>query len=84
MQTMLPAMITSDSVIDALGGTKAVALALALATPTVSVWRVRGIPSAHWLALARLASDHGVSDITLEALANLDARETAEKSEART
>ena len=66
-------MITSDSVIDALGGTNAVASALALKPPTVSVWRNRGIPSAHWLPLARLAADRGIAEITLEALAELDA-----------
>jgi len=70
-------MITSDSVIDALGGTKAVASALTLSPSTVSVWRNRGIPSAHWLALARLASERGVGDITLEALAELSAEAVA-------
>ena len=64
-------MITPDSVIDALGGTKAVAEALSLATPTVSVWRKRGIPSAHWRALARVAGEKGVPEITLEALAEI-------------
>lgn len=78
VQTMFAGMITSDSVIDALGGTKAVADALALALPTVSVWRARGIPSAHWLRLARLASEQGIAEITLEALAQLDSRETTE------
>ena len=64
-------MITPDFVIDALGGTKAVAGALSQALPTVSSWRVRGIPSAHWLPLTRLAAEHGISEITLEALAEL-------------
>lgn len=76
-------MITPDSVIDALGGTKAVAAALSLAAPTVSGWRVRGIPSAHWLSLTRLASEQGIAEITLEALARLDAREIVETDEAR-
>lgn len=75
---MVPSMITSDSVIDALGGTKLLADRLSLKPSTVSVWRVRGIPSAHWLTLARLAADRGLPDITLEALAKLDAREVAE------
>lgn len=75
---MLGSMITPDFVIDALGGTKSVAIALSQALPTVSGWRVRGIPSAHWLALSRLASEQGVAEITLEALAELAAREPAE------
>lgn len=76
-------MITSDSVIDSLGGTKAVASALSLALPTVSGWRVRGIPSTHWLALVKLASEHNVPAVTLEALAKLDAPEAAETAEVR-
>ena len=64
-------MITTDSVIDALGGTKAVSSALSLAPSTVSVWRVRGIPPTHWLALSRLASARGEAGITLEALAKI-------------
>lgn len=82
VQTIVRSMITADSVINSLGGTKAVALALSLAAPTVSVWRKRGIPSAHWLPLARLASERGVAEITLETLANLGTRETV--AEART
>lgn len=80
---MVPSMITSDSVIDALGGTKSLADALSLAPSTVSVWRVRGIPSAHWLALSGMAAERGLADITLEALAKLDAREVVEASGAR-
>jgi hypothetical protein len=63
--------MTPDSVIDALGGTKAVAQALSLKLPTVSVWRTRGIPSGRWSALSRLASEKGVPEITLEALADI-------------
>lgn len=73
-------MITADSVIDALGGTKAVASALALAPSSISVWRVRGIPSTRWLDLVRLADARGLDEITLESLARLAARE---KDEAR-
>jgi hypothetical protein len=65
-------MITTDSVIDSLGGTKAVASALSLALPTVSIWRRRGIPSKHWLPLVRLASEQGAPEVTLEALAELE------------
>lgn len=69
-------MITTDSVIDSLGGTKAVASALSLPLPTVSTWRRRGIPSKHWRPLVQLASSKGMSDLTLEALAEM--RETAD------
>lgn len=75
---MFGIMITPDFVIDALGGTKSVATALSQALPTVSGWRVRGIPSAHWLAIAKLAAETGVSEITLEGLAEMAAREPAE------
>ena len=75
---MFASMITPDFVIDALGGTKSVATALSQALPTVSGWRVRGIPSAHWLALSRLAAEQGISEITLEALAELGASDVAE------
>ena len=71
-------MITADFVIDALGGTKSVAGALSQALPTVSCWRTRGIPSAHWVALARLASEQRVPEITLEALAELGAKVPAD------
>ena len=67
--------MTWDSIITSLGGTGAVATELALADATVSGWRKRGIPAAHWLALARLASKQGVAGITLEALAQLSASE---------
>lgn len=70
--------LTPGSVIDGLGGTGAVAEALALADSTVSSWRDRGIPAARCLALARLAAERGCNRITLEALAQL-----AERAEAR-
>jgi DNA-binding transcriptional regulator YdaS (Cro superfamily) len=66
--------ITPGSVIDHLGGTSAVAEALALADSTVSGWRERGIPPARCLALARLASERGRSEITLETLHELAER----------
>lgn len=71
---MFGAMITSDFVIDALGGTTAVAARLEVHPSTVSCWRERGIPSGHWLALSRLASEQEVKAVTLEALAELGAR----------
>lgn len=74
-------MITPTSVIKSLGGTKAVAEALGLSISAVSCWRSEdrlSIPSAHWLALSRLAAEKGVSEITLESLAELAANEPAE------
>lgn len=73
MQTRFASMLTPDSVINALGGTKAVASALSLNKSSVSCWRTRGIPAAHFAPLARLASEKGVSDVTLEALSGMTA-----------
>ena len=70
--------MTSGSIIDALGGTVEVAAALSLAKSTVSGWRERGIPYPHWAPLVRLAGERGRSEITVEALADLAAREPAE------
>lgn len=72
---MVSPMITVDSVIDSLGGTGAVASALSLDPSTVSVWRVRGIPSSRWVGLARLASERDVPEVTLESLAELSLSE---------
>ncbi len=71
-------MWTWPSIIDALGGTGEVALALSQGNSTVSGWRKRGIPSTRWSAITRLAADKGRSDISLEILAELAAREPAE------
>lgn len=76
-------MITPDFVIDALGGTKAVAEALSIEPSTVSCWRGRretppGIPSSRWLPLAKLAAEQGVREITLETLAEMSARKPVE------
>lgn len=78
-------MLTPDSVINALGGTKAVASALSLNKSSVSCWRTRGIPATHFSSLARLASEKGASDVTLEALSEMDAAKSAapEVAEAR-
>ncbi|WP_410051374.1 carph-isopro domain-containing protein [Bradyrhizobium sp. SZCCHNR2032] len=74
VQTSVPDMITSDSLIDALGGTKFVAAKLGVSPSTVSCWRERGIPSARWLAIVELASELGVEGVTLDALARLGGR----------
>lgn len=79
---MDPADLTPASVIDNLGGTGAVASALSLDDSTVSCWRERGIPPARCLALARLAVERGRNEITLEALAELAARQPAVEARA--
>ncbi len=79
-------MSTPGSIIDALGGTKQVAEVLQLSKSTVSGWRERpgGIPAPHWAALVRFAGERGRSDVTLEALAAMHARQSpAEAVEAR-
>jgi hypothetical protein len=70
-------MATPGSIIDALGGTKQVAEALQLSKSTVSGWRERpgGIPAPHWASLVRLAGERECSDITLERLAEMAARQ---------
>jgi transcriptional regulator with XRE-family HTH domain len=70
-------MATPGSIIDALGGTKQVAEALQLSKSTVSGWRERsgGIPAPHWATLVRLAGERERSDITLEVLAEMAARQ---------
>ena len=67
---------TWGSVIDAAGGTKAVAEGLGESTSTVSGWRTRsgGIPGRRWSAVVRLARDSGNTAISLEVLAELAAR----------
>lgn len=71
---MLSFDMTWDSIITALGGTGAVATELSLAEPTVSGWRKRGIPSAHWAAIVALAGECERSDVSLQVLAELAAR----------
>jgi hypothetical protein len=69
------------SVIIALGGTGAVAGALGQSSSTVSSWQDadrRGIPASHWAAIVAMAAARGVTDVTLEVLAGLAAREVAE------
>lgn len=66
--------MTWDSIITSLGGTGAVAAELSLGDNTVSGWRKRGIPAAHWTAVVALAVKYGCLEITLEALGELAAR----------
>lgn len=82
---MTEASWTWGSVIDGLGGTGEAAEGLSQLPSVVSGWRERGIPGAHWAAVARLAAEKGRTDISLEVLANLAARKReAQFDEART
>lgn len=76
---MLPSMaeVNWDSIVDALGGTGAVARRLGQLSSVVSGWRDRGIPAAHWLSVVELAEAVERNDITLELLADLAARKGA-------
>ena len=62
-----------DTIIDAAGGTGAVAKGLEQLLSTISGWRSRGIPSPYWAGIVRLAVAGGRDDITLDMLANLRA-----------
>lgn len=73
-RTMLPTMDDWKSIIVALGGTGVVAEALEQWDSTVSGWQTRGVPATRWAALVALASERGVTGVTLEALADLAAR----------
>ncbi|WP_445222212.1 carph-isopro domain-containing protein [Bradyrhizobium sp. Pa8] len=67
---------TWGSIIDALGGTGAVAEALGESASTVSGWRKRprGIPGERWRGLVNFAASSGNADITLDVLAEVAAR----------
>ena len=75
--------MTWDSIITSLGGTGAVAAELSLGDNTVSGWRKRGIPAAHWTAVVAFAEECECSEITLQALGELAARKRALLEEAR-
>lgn len=78
--------VTWGAIIDAAGGTGAVAAALVQSDSTVSGWRSRGIPGPHWAGLVRLATEQGRHDVTLEILAGIAARKlepATEPTEAR-
>lgn len=62
-------MLTSNSAIDALGGTSVVAERFGVPLSTVSTWRARGIPPRRWADFVRLADEVGCEGITFEALA---------------
>jgi len=71
---MVSGMDDWKSIIVALGGTGVVAGALEQWDSTVSGWQTRGIPASRWAAVVALASERGVSGITLEVLAEMAAR----------
>ena len=72
---------TWPSIIDALGGTGALAAALSQAKSTISGWRERGIPSPHWARVVQFAAGQHRPEITLEVLAELAARKTEKPSD---
>lgn len=76
---------TWGSIIDAAGGTTAVAAGLSESTSTVSGWRKRrgGIPAEHWSGIVRLAVEASRPEVTLEVLAEVAARRRAIFDEAR-
>jgi hypothetical protein len=56
-------------IIDTLGGNSVVAQKLGLKRSAVGMWKIDGIPSRHWLAIARLpeAIVAGITPDVLEA-----------------
>lgn len=64
------------SVIDALGGTSAVAEALHIEPSAVSAWRQSRIPPGRYAALETLGGRVGVA-VTMQALAELERRRAA-------
>lgn len=52
---------SASALIDALGGTTAVARLLGVKSPSVADWRLKGIPAARLLRLAVVAEQRGVS-----------------------
>ncbi|WP_409997959.1 carph-isopro domain-containing protein [Bradyrhizobium sp. SZCCHNS3002] len=69
---MTDSSLTWGAIIDALGGTGAVARSLSISSPTVSGWRTRGIPSMYWADLVAMPALPGEGRIvSLETLAAL-------------
>lgn len=66
--------LTSEEIIDALGGTRPVASELQLALSVVSGWKKRGIPAKRWPDFVRLATEKGCKRVTFETLAGLPER----------
>lgn len=80
---MLPFMDNWDSLISTLCGEATGALGevageLGQSLSTVSGWRTRGIPAAHWSSVVALAAVRDKPGITLEILASLAARKLEE------
>lgn len=83
VRTMVGVMASWESIIDALGGTGAVAETLSQSDSTVSGWKTRGIPAPHWSAVVALATLARRPEITFEVLATLAARKFVAADEAR-
>jgi hypothetical protein len=83
--SMTDSLATWGQIIDAVGGTGAVADGLGCATSTVSSWRSRprGIPSDKWAAFVELAAGCGRPDINEKTLAGVAARRGTEFAETR-
>lgn len=65
-------------VIDAIGGTGAVAELLGVRPSTVSSWKARSsIPAEYWVRIVAEADRRGCADVTFGALAGLHARRDA-------
>jgi hypothetical protein len=72
-------MKTAAKIIDELGGSTALASALALPATTVASWKSRAsIPVQHWPALITRAKAMDVKGITFETLGKLAACRMAE------
>jgi hypothetical protein len=65
-------MESVSELIEPLGGTSAVAAALALPVTTVSSWKVRDqLPSRYWAPIINLARERRIAGISLERLVEL-------------
>ena len=52
--------MTDAQIIDALGGTGAVAIKMGRKPPVISNWKARGIPWRYRMPIAQIARDEGV------------------------
>lgn len=60
--------MTTQEILDQLGGYKKVAEALGLNRTTVYKWLENGIPALRWLQIERLAERQGLTHITRETI----------------
>ena len=71
-------LLSWDTVIDRLGGTAAVALALDTVPSVVSGWRKRGIPASRWRDVTRLARAKRLKGLSWHRLAELSELEASQ------